>query len=104
MAHRIREGMRPVGPTPMGGADEIVEIDETKLGRLEGAPKHLGKRDHAAWRNTILTLVTRGGSARSFHVEGTTHGQILPIIRANIQRETAVMTDEATWYKLLGTM
>src|SRR5436309_14095310 len=51
-----------------------------------------------------MTLVTRGGSARSFHIEGTTHAQLLPIIRANIQAETAVMTDEASWYKTLGTM
>src|SRR5207237_3881895 len=36
--------------------------------------------------------------------EGTTHAQLLPIIRANIQAETAVMTDEASWYKTLGTM
>ncbi len=49
-----------------------------------------------------MTLVARGGSARSFHIGGTTLGQMLPIIRANIQRETAVMTDEASWYKPLG--
>jgi transposase-like protein len=49
-----------------------------------------------------LTLVTRGGSARSFHVGATTHAQLLPIIRGNIQAETSVMTDSATWYKALG--
>ena len=38
MAHRIREGMRsgPLAP-PMGGAGKIVEIDETFIGRKEGA-------------------------------------------------------------------
>src|ERR1700733_4475212 len=50
---------------------------------------------------TVLTLVERGGSARSFHVEGTTLGQLLPIIRANVNRESAVMTDAASWYKFL---
>ena len=49
----------------------------------------------------MFTLVERGGSARSFHIDGTTLGQMLPIIRANIQRETAVMTDSASWYKNL---
>ena len=33
--------------------------------------------------------------------DGTTIGTLLPIIRANINRETAVMTDAATWYKNL---
>src|SRR6266540_3033421 len=103
MSHRIREAMRVLHMDPFGGAGEIVEIDETQFGKLEGAPKHLGRRFHQAWRNTIMTLVARGGAARSFHIEGTTHGQILPIIRANIQRETAVMTDEATWFKVLGS-
>ena len=50
---------------------------------------------------TVLTLVERGGAARSFHIEGTTLGQLLPIIRANVNRESAVMTDAASWYKFL---
>src|SRR6266567_2294844 len=39
MSHRIREAMRVVGFEPMGGAGEIVEADETFIGRLEGQPK-----------------------------------------------------------------
>src|SRR5258706_3724513 len=38
MSHRIREAMRVVGVEPMGGAGEIVEIDETFAGRIEGQP------------------------------------------------------------------
>ncbi len=37
MSHRIREAMRVVGVEPMGGAGEIVEIDETLIGFQEGA-------------------------------------------------------------------
>ncbi|WP_165435234.1 hypothetical protein [Bradyrhizobium sp. Leo121] len=29
--------------------------------------------------------------------------QLLPTIRANIQEETAIMSDEAVWYQTLGT-
>jgi hypothetical protein len=50
---------------------------------------------------TVFTLVERGGPARSFHIEGTTLGVMLPIIRANLNRESAVMTDAASWYKYL---
>jgi transposase-like protein len=99
MSHRIREAMRVVGVEPMGGAGQIVEIDETFTGRLEGQPKGRGGGWH---KNVVLTLVQRGGSARSFHVDSTTMAQLLPIIRVNIQNETAVMTDEATFYKTLG--
>ena len=64
----------------MGGAGEIVEIDETFIGR---------KRDirwQAAWatRHVVLTLVERGGSARSFHVDSVEKEDVLPIIRANL--------------------
>jgi hypothetical protein len=48
-----------------------------------------------------LTLVHRGGSARSFHVAGQAIGDLLPMIRANLDRESAVMTDAASWYKNL---
>ena len=94
--------MRTGGLAPMGGAGQIVEIDETVIGKIEGAPKHLKSGMGWSWRNIVLTLVTREGSTRSFHIDATTHAQMLPIIRANIQRETYVMTDDATWYKTLG--
>src|SRR5256885_315700 len=41
MSHRIREAMRTVGLAPMGGAGGTVEVDETLMGKMQGAPKHL---------------------------------------------------------------
>ena len=99
MSHRIREAMRVVGVTPMGGAGEIIEIDETFTGRQEGQPKRRAGWGH---KNTVMTLVQRGGSARSFHVDGTTSGQLIPIVRANISKEAFVMSDELTAYNKLG--
>ena len=99
MSHRIREAMRVVGVEPMGGAGEIVEIDETFTGRQEGQPKRRSGWGH---KNTVMTLVQRGGSARSFHVGGTTSGQLIPIVRANISKEAFVMSDELTAYNKLG--
>jgi hypothetical protein len=49
-----------------------------------------------------MTLVERGGSARSFHIEGTTLAALVPIIRTNIRRESDLMTDAAPWYKGIG--
>jgi transposase-like protein len=102
MAHRIREAMRAGGLAPLGGAGKVVEIDETLQGKLEGAPKYPPRGSHFAWRNTVLTLVERGGGARSFHVDGTTIGALLPVIRANVARESFVMTDELPSYRKLA--
>src|SRR3989442_15605011 len=74
LSHRIREAMRDGALAPMGGLGGIVEIDETIFGKQEGAPKHIsGKYGPTAFRNIVMTLVTRSGTARSFHVDGTTY-------------------------------
>jgi hypothetical protein len=80
----------------MGGAGKIVEADETYIGRLEGQPKN--SKDGAAHKNIVLTLVERGGSARSFHIDSTSIADIAPILNANISRESRLMTDEARHY------
>ena len=50
----------------------------------------------------MLTLVERGGSARSFHVDNASVASIVPLVRANIARESKLMTDEAQHYKMVG--
>jgi len=98
MSHRLREAMRTGSLAPMGGAGEIVEIDETFIGQKADMPKRRG----FAHKHAILSLVERGGSVRSFHVDGTTAAHLVPILRANIAKETAVMTDEAGQYTHLS--
>src|SRR5579863_6586744 len=99
MSHRIREAMRVVGMTPMGGAGEIVEADETYIGRVDGEKKRRAGFGH---KNAVLTLVQRGGSARSFHIDQASVSQVHNIVRDNIKRETALMTDEARHYDNVG--
>ncbi len=97
MAHRIREGMRSGELSPMGGEGQTVEIDETFIGTKEGKTKKRG----FGHKRAVLSLVERGGSVRSFHVDSTRKEDVLPIVRANIARETHVMTDEAVQYAQL---
>jgi transposase-like protein len=99
LGHRIREAMRTGGLAPLGGLGSIVEVDETFIGRKEGVPKAKAAHWH---KNAVLTLVERGGKARSFHVETVTKEEILPIVRANLAKESHVMTDEAARYAQLG--
>jgi transposase-like protein len=94
MSHRIREAMRVTGVGPMGGAGEVVEVDETYIGRLAGQPAKGG----SGTKNIVLTLVERGGSARSFHIDSTSIADIAPILKANIAKESSLMTDEARHY------
>jgi transposase-like protein len=107
LAHRIREAMRDGSLAPMGGSGKIVEVDETFIGRLKGAPyrgykQGPGRRGGTAHKNVVLTLVERGGSARSFHIDGTRVADVAPIVRANLKRESQLMTDAANQYRQVG--
>jgi transposase-like protein len=101
LTHRIREAMRAGGlMPPMGSGGGTVEADETFIGRLKGQPVRRGGATH---KNTVLTLVERGGSARSFHVDSASLADIGPILKANLSREANLMTDEWKAYKPVGS-
>jgi transposase-like protein len=99
MSHRVREAMKVLGMEPMGGAGKIVESDETYIGRVEGMAKG---RAGGAHKNAVLTLVERGGSARSFHLDNMKMEQIAPLVLQNVLRESHLMTDEARHYNAIG--
>jgi len=94
MSHRIREAMTTMGMEPMGGEGETVEVDETFIGRVKGAPK---KRAYHH-KMKVLTLVDRRGEARSVVIKNLQPKTIMPILKANIAKETRIMTDEAGQY------
>jgi transposase-like protein len=101
MAHRIREAMREGGLAPLGGGGKVVEADETYFGRVKGVRVRRGMQRH---KHPILSLVDRNTKqVRSFHVTAATSDEIAPIVRLNIAKESRLMTDQATWYKKLGT-
>jgi transposase-like protein len=83
---------------PWAAQARIVEIDETFIGRKPDMPIQRGTNH----KHVVLTLVERGGSVRSFHVDSVKKDDVLPIIRANLSRESRVMTDEAKRYAELG--
>ena len=108
VGHRIREAMR-VGSLvpPMGGEGSTVEVDETIYGRTATHPKgrrvkasHKTNRiTNSAHKNVIVSLVQRDGGVRSFHVAGSTVAEVVPLVNANVRKESSIMTDSAMLYK-----
>ena len=97
LMHRVREAMRSGDLAPFGGEGGVVEVDETFIGRREGVEKGRGGYAHKV---PVLSLVHReSGQCRSFVVDDVTRDTLLPIVMKNVQRETYIMTDEATQYR-----
>jgi transposase-like protein len=100
MAHRIREAMRTVGVTPLGGAGKVVESDETYFGPKDiDAPamrRYRKGKPGPGGKAKILTLVERGGDARSFKMTDFKSDTVRDVLVKNIARESRLMTDEGT--------
>ena len=98
MTHRVREAMRTGAFAPMGGSGQVIEADETFIGRKAGTVARRGY----GHKRAVVTLVERNGEARSFHVDSATIANITPIVRKNVSRESRLMTDESALYTKLG--
>lgn len=98
LSHRIREAMRDDNVRQMGGPGQVVEVDETFVGRDKS------RKVGAGWMHKlkVVSLVTRDGDARSFHVARIDAKTILPIIHANIAKDSHIMTDDAGHYRKLN--
>jgi transposase-like protein len=100
LGHRVREAMRDLGinPTnPLGGANQIVEVDETYIGG-----KAANRKGKIPPKSIMLSLVERDGRVRSFHVPNVTAVSLKPIIVGNVHKATYLMTDDAPVYPGIG--
>lgn len=106
MTHRIREAMKDDNPGPLGGSGKAIEADETFIGHNPDKYEfHQGR-----WKPTggisakykVVTLVERGGKARSVHVDRLTSRNIRDILVRNADRQSDLMTDEAAYYYVAG--
>ena len=101
LCHRIREAMRSGDLSPMGGPGStgFVEADETYIGKKDGLRRN--KRG-PAHKLAVLSLVERGGSVRSFHMDRVTSKDVHRIVRENVSREAHLRTDAANHYRKVG--
>lgn len=99
LCHRIRFAMQSTTTEPMGGIGKIVEVDETFIGKWDDVPHRLKGRIN---KNVVVTMVERGGEARSFHTAGHRRADVESLMVSNIKNDSALMTDEANHYKAVG--
>jgi transposase-like protein len=98
MSHRIRKAMEKTPTGQLGGSGKIVEVDETYYGKKKGAQIKTG----GAHKHRIVSLIERHGDVRSFHVASVSAENLKPLLRAQIDKRSHLMTDEATRYWRIG--
>jgi transposase-like protein len=102
MTQRIREALREGSFGPLGGGGKIVEADETYVGGKE-RNKHVGKRNKhnigGQGKEIAFALVERGGKVRSFHVPSVSASTLRPILKAQIDNASMLVTDDAGQYR-----
>lgn len=104
MSHRIREAMGDDIPGQLGGSGAPVEVDETYWGnkKRKGAFKSTGTRGAGPHHQMkVVSLVERGGKARSFQFQTISGGVVRDVLSKNIAKSATVHTDESGIYKPL---
>lgn len=102
MEHRLREAMQDLHADGLlGGEGKTIESDETYWGPkdIETNPMMKGRRrgkPGPGGKAKIMTLVERGGRARSVHVADLTNRTMQKILLANADTKSRLVTDEWT--------
>jgi len=105
VAHRIREAMADHDPEPFGGKDKVVEVDETFIGPADYVfvnGKGWQQKRGTVSKRKIISLVERGGRAKSVKVEDLTIKTIKKVLCNNVVLDSTLNTDEAQHYKEVG--
>jgi transposase-like protein len=103
LMHRIRESLPPKTLEPVGGEGKSVEADETFIGGKE-KNRHRSQRAKSrlggSWgKEAVFSLVERKGQVRSQHVASVSADSLRPILKAQIEADTAFYTDDAGQYR-----
>jgi transposase-like protein len=108
MAHRIRWALTQEPVKGLFGGN--VEMDETYIGGklrcVQGVKPGERPKDRLAWTDNkaaVVSVLQRGGSIRSFHVEKVTAKNLRPIVDEMIAKDAHLMTDTSTVLASAGT-
>jgi len=102
MMHRLREAMKDLAPTPIGGEGQTIQADETYYGNTSKRAKHY-RKGHSR-KAAIVALVEKpSGRARAVHmVGGVSSPDIRKLLVTNASRKSELHTDESALYKKVG--
>ena len=108
MAHRIRWAL--TRDPAKGVFRGIVEADETYIGGKARCGSHSTKpgqrpqdyKSPVENKAAVVSVLQRGGSVRSTHVQRVTAKTIRPIIEALVAEDAHLMTDDSTVLKSAG--
>src|SRR4051812_2873534 len=98
MCHRLRLAMKDDG-SPLGGPGKTVESDEAFIGGAPGKQKHR----KVAPKKVVVSLIERGGRARSFHIANVNGRTLRSALVTNIDRASDLRTDGSISYRAVGT-
>jgi transposase-like protein len=101
LMHRIREAMDEANNPhePLGGPGKVIESDEAFV----GGKKNRRLSGQVAKAKKVVTLVERGGRARSFHITHIDHTNIRAALVTNAHRSSHLRTDDARFYNGIGS-
>jgi hypothetical protein len=113
LGHRIREAMQDPEAGPLGGEGKTVEADDTFFGNRDDVPEpdwvfinNVGWRQNRkqgyARKIRIVSLVERGGKARSIKVETLGQKEVAAIVLKHADRKSVLHTDEAPVFGPVG--
>jgi transposase-like protein len=97
LCHRIREAMN-VDVGPLGGANKVVEVDETYVG---GKAKNRTTRKPRE-KQAVVALVERDGNVKSKRVANVTAKELRTLVVTKVDRKSYLMTDESPVYTRMG--
>lgn len=96
MCHEIRKYMAIVdGDDPIGGAGQIVEVDEAFIG---GSQENRGTGNYRSNKTVILGMMERGGRVTTEVVASRARKDLWPPILDNVAKKSEIHTDELAAY------
>lgn len=106
LSHRIREAMGDNGASgPLGGEGKVIEADETYMGpkdwQFVTGRGWIG-RQGTGGKVKVLTLVERGGRARSIKADHLKATDVRKFVLQNASTKSELHTDETQHYRGIG--
>ena len=97
--------MTDLDPPPLGGKDKVVEVDETFIGPSKDVfvnDRGWLKERGTGSKRKVISLVERGGRARSIKVDDLSPQTIRKALFENVVLDSRLHTDEAHHYRKPG--